>query len=93
MKKKFYAALLAVAVIAFTGYNVYQSQKADASLSDLAMANVEALANGVRRGKQLNTIVRLQRADIFAPLGDLAYCGVELTFVLIMIEIVVKQVD
>ena len=46
MKKKFYAALLAVAVIAFTGYNVYQSQKADASLSDLAMANVEALANG-----------------------------------------------
>ena len=45
MKKKFYAALLAVAVIAFTGYNVYQSQKADASLFDLAMANVEALAN------------------------------------------------
>ena len=33
-------------IIAFTGYNVYQSQKADASLSDLAMANVEALANG-----------------------------------------------
>ena len=47
----------------------------------------------MRRGKQLNAIVRLQRADIFAPLGDLAYCGVELTFVLIMIEIVVKQVD
>ena len=46
MKKKYYAALLAVVVIAFTGYNVYQSQKADASLSDLAMANVEALANG-----------------------------------------------
>ena len=46
MKKKFYAALLAVAVIAFTGYNVYQSQKADAYLSDLAMANVEELANG-----------------------------------------------
>ena len=46
MKKKYYAALLAVVVIAFTGYNVYQSQKADAFLSDLAMANVEALANG-----------------------------------------------
>lgn len=30
MKKKYYAALLAVVVIAFTGYNVYQSQKADA---------------------------------------------------------------
>ena len=41
MKKKFYAALLAVAVIAFTGYNVYQSS----TLSDLALANVEALAN------------------------------------------------
>ena len=46
MKKKYYASLLAVVVIAFTVYNVYQSQKADASLSDLAMANVEALANG-----------------------------------------------
>ena len=33
MKKKYYAALLAVVVTAFTGYNVYQSQKADASLS------------------------------------------------------------
>lgn len=46
MKKKFYAALLVAVVIAFTGYNVYQSQKADAILSDLAMANVEALADG-----------------------------------------------
>ena len=27
MKKKYYAALLAVVVIAFTGYNVYQSQR------------------------------------------------------------------
>ena len=65
MKKKYYAALLAVVVIAFTGYNVYQSQKADASLSDLAMANVEALANG----EQENGIKCIGEGTVDCPIG------------------------
>ena len=65
MKKKYYAALLAVVVTAFTGYNVYQSQKADASLSDLAMANVEALANG----EQENGITCIGEGTVDCPIG------------------------
>ena len=65
MKKKFYATLLAVAVIAFTGYNVYRSQKADASLFDMAMANVEALANG----EQENGIKCIGEGTVDCPIG------------------------
>lgn len=36
-----------VAVIAmFAGYNIYQSQRAEGTMSNLALANVEALAEG-----------------------------------------------
>lgn len=45
MKKKFIAAMIAVVVAVFAGYNIYQSQNTVA-LSDLALANVEALADG-----------------------------------------------
>lgn len=38
-------AFVAVMVLSFTGYNVYKTQKA-IQLSDVAMANVEALADG-----------------------------------------------
>lgn len=45
MRKKIVAAMF-VAVVAVVGsYNVYQSQNTNA-LSDLALANVEALASG-----------------------------------------------
>ena len=37
-------AFVAVMVLSFTGYNVYKTQKA-IQLSDVAMANVEALAD------------------------------------------------
>ena len=45
MRKKILSAAFAVAIIAIAGYNVYMSQTKD-SLSELALANIEALANG-----------------------------------------------
>lgn len=44
MRKKLFAALAVAVVAVVTGYNVYSSQKST-TLSDLALANVEALAN------------------------------------------------
>ena len=45
MKTRIIKATLAVAFIAVAGYTAYNSQK-EVELSDLAMANVEALAGG-----------------------------------------------
>lgn len=44
--KKIFAILIVAVVALFTGYNIYQGQSAEATLSDLALANVEALATG-----------------------------------------------
>ena len=45
MKKKILSAMFAVVIIAIAGYNVYLNQtKSD--LSKMALANVEALAEG-----------------------------------------------
>ena len=46
MQKKIFAILIVAVVALFTGYNIYQGQSAEATLSDLALANVEALATG-----------------------------------------------
>lgn len=43
MRKKILATMIVAVVATFAGYNMYQSQKT-ATLSDLALANVEALA-------------------------------------------------
>lgn len=43
MRKKIFAIMIVAVVTAFAGYNIYQSQNT-ATLSDLALANVEALA-------------------------------------------------
>lgn len=45
MKKKLFSVLAVVAIAAVAGYNVY-SAKSEVKLSDLALANVEALAGG-----------------------------------------------
>ena len=45
MGKKFFATLIVAVVVTFASYNIYQSQNVVA-LSDLALANVEALADG-----------------------------------------------
>lgn len=44
--KKIFAIPIVAVVALFTGYNIYQGQSAEATLSDLALANVEALATG-----------------------------------------------
>ena len=46
MQKKIFAIPIVAVVALFTGYNIYQCQSAEATLSDLALANVEALATG-----------------------------------------------
>ncbi|MEG1007937.1 MAG: NVEALA domain-containing protein [Bacteroides sp.] len=43
MRKKFFAVLIVAVVATFAGYNIYQSQRT-VTMSDLALANVEALA-------------------------------------------------
>ncbi|MBR6590027.1 MAG: hypothetical protein IKK67_06115 [Bacteroidaceae bacterium] len=48
MKKKILSATFVVAMMAVAGYNVYMSQ-AKADMSELALANLEALA-GVENG-------------------------------------------
>lgn len=49
MGKNFFATLIVAVVAVFTGYNIYQSQNIVA-LSDLALANVEALADDGENG-------------------------------------------
>ena len=44
MGKKIFATLIVAVVATFAGYNIYQSQRAKNTMSELAMANVEALA-------------------------------------------------
>ena len=46
MKKKIISSVFALALIATAGWGVNKSMNSDANLSDLALANVEALANG-----------------------------------------------
>ena len=46
MKKKILSGVFALALLATAGFGVNKSLKSDANLSDLALSNVEALANG-----------------------------------------------
>lgn len=46
MKKKVLSGLFALALLVATGYGVNESMKSNVDLSDLALSNVEALANG-----------------------------------------------
>ena len=46
MKKFFLSSIFALALLATAGWGVNKSMNSDAILSDLALANVEALANG-----------------------------------------------
>ena len=50
MSKKIFAALIVAVVATFAGYNIYQSQKTEKIVSDLVMANVEALAGDTEGG-------------------------------------------
>lgn len=46
MKKRILSGLFALALLATAGYGVNKSMKSETDLSNLALANVEALANG-----------------------------------------------
>lgn len=46
MKKRILSGIFALALLVTTGYGVNKSMKSDFDLSDLALANVEALATG-----------------------------------------------
>ncbi len=53
MRKKVLSGLFALSLLATTGYGVSVNMKSNASLSDLVLANVEALArneNGDNKG-------------------------------------------
>lgn len=50
MKKKILSGVFALALLATAGWGVHKSMNSDADLSDLALANVEALANGESGG-------------------------------------------
>lgn len=50
MKKNVFEFVLALSLILLMGYNVYASQQ-EVEISDLALANVEALASGESSGK------------------------------------------
>jgi hypothetical protein len=50
MRKKVLSGLFALALLATAGYGVNQKVKSNANLSDLALANVEALAGGESGG-------------------------------------------
>ena len=45
MKKKIMGLIAVVAIVTVAGYNVYTSQNNNGKLSDLALSNVEALAD------------------------------------------------
>jgi len=44
MKKKILSGVFCLALLATAGFGVHKSMKSDANLSDLALSNVEALA-------------------------------------------------
>ena len=50
MRKKFFAALVIAAGLAFAGYNMVQSQKTIDLLSDLSLINMEAMAKDETTG-------------------------------------------
>ena len=45
MRKKIFSSVFAIALLATAGWGVNKSMSNDAGLSDLALSNVEALAN------------------------------------------------
>jgi len=70
MKKVLLSSIFAVALIATTSYGVNKSMNSEANLSDLALANMEALADGESGGGDLcyNSITTKRASKVL-------YCG------------------
>jgi hypothetical protein len=57
VKKKILSGVFALALLATAGFGVQKSMKSDAGLSDLALSNVEALAdNEIGNGRWIVTV-------------------------------------
>lgn len=71
MKKNILLSVLLLALLATAGYVVHKSMKSDAGLNDLALANVEALANGEMKGSGTcyNSITLKEGSNV------ILYCG------------------
>ena len=54
MRKKIFSGVFAIALLATAGWGVNKSMSNDAGLSDLALSNVEALAEGESGGGRYN---------------------------------------
>lgn len=78
-EKRVYVALSIAIVIMSAGYNIYQNQKAETTLSDLTLANVEALADtGEGGGETVKCYCRASDGRyVCSALGNLAYCGAD----------------
>ena len=76
MKTLFKFAFVA-AIVAVAGYNVYKSQSVMNGMSDFALANVEALADGENSGSKHT--LECESSGIKACSGTCNKCNVTLT--------------
>ena len=67
MRKKIFSGVFSLALLATAGWGVNKSMSNDASLNDLALSNVEALADGESGDKgcklHLTSICETQHSD------------------------------
>ncbi|GEM_PF-367532 len=89
MGKKIFATLIVAVVATFAGYNIYQSQRAKNTMSELAMANVEALADINETDSSGQTLYCCGNEDTCAK-GEDEDTGEELSF---MVYYLVKNVN
>lgn len=81
MNKKVLRCAVAVVVVAAAGYGAYQAQAKDTALSEIALANVEALANNEEEGNECRWERRTDSfgCDVWDCIkrggGDLCPCG------------------
>ena len=70
MKKKIMGLIAVVAIAVVAGYNIYTSQNNNVKLSDLALSNIEALANSGEGGVTIKCCAALWgscKDDVKAP--------------------------
>lgn len=74
MKKKILSGIFALALLVATGYGVNKGMKSNDDLSDLALANVEALADNESGEGQRITCYNNLEGDQGAPMEDKTWC-------------------
>lgn len=70
--KKLLSIIVLIAFVAFTGYNVYASLNKEVKLTELALANLEALAQN--EGGSDNKCTVIDYVDVWSG-GCLYYCA------------------